>query len=200
MPQTATAPRSLTPDDPRWTLARVVTLAGATIDAVAPDQLDAPTPCPDFTVRTLIRHEIAVLCRVAGLARGEDPTSIPELVADGDDADLHVRWVASAHDVQRAWTDDVLDRDVVLPFATVLGRVALPVYVCELLVHTWDLARATGLRPAWDPRIPEAAASAARIVLPASAHRRRSAFGPPVETVPGAPAIDRLAAWYGRTP
>ncbi|MES3014490.1 MAG: PAS domain S-box protein, partial [Pseudomonadota bacterium] len=44
-------------------------------------------------------------------------------------------------------------RTMRLPWATCSGAAMLVSYLNEVTVHTWDLAMATGQRPAWDPEV-----------------------------------------------
>ena len=135
---------SLAADDPRSVIAQAVALAGDTIAAVRPDQLDLPTPCDEFTARQLIGHLLTVLQRVAVLGEGGDPMAMPSVTVVPDD-EITAAWHAAAHRVQAAWTDDaLLDQMMVLPWATAPGSGMLATYTNELSVHTWDLAAAIG--------------------------------------------------------
>jgi uncharacterized protein (TIGR03086 family) len=69
----------------------------------------------------------------------------------------------------------------------------------DVLIHTWDLARATGQDEQLDPRLVEACAA---MFLPEMPRRGREAgiVGPEVLLGDGAPAQDRLLAAMGRTP
>jgi uncharacterized protein (TIGR03086 family) len=67
----------------------------------------------------------------------------------------------------------------------------------ETVLHGWDLARATGQDPGFDPEVVEAAERLARSSMP---ERRPpgTPFADAVEAQPDASAIDRLAAFAGR--
>jgi uncharacterized protein (TIGR03086 family) len=187
-------------DDPRTTFAKAVALASAVITAVGPDQLDGPTPCPEFDVRTLLGHLVTVIRRVAVMGQGGDPLAVPFVtdVADGDHA---AAWRAGAHDVMAAWTDDaVLARVITLPWTSMTGAEALGIYANEVTVHTWDLAAATGQHPAWDDDVLRRAAAAFERELPPDADRSEAPFDPVVAVPAGAPAIDRLVGLNGRRP
>lgn len=202
---TVTVPRRLTgplaADDPRFVFAKAVALAGAVIDGVPGDKLEAPTPCSEFDVRGLLGHLVGVLRRVAVVGRGEDPMSAPFVVENVDDGAWLDAWTAAAHDVQAAWADDaVLDRDLRLPWTTMTGRSALAIYTSEVTVHTWDLATATGQRPVWDDEVVATAYGILREQLPADGREPELPFAPVVDTPEDAPLIDRLVAWSGRRP
>lgn len=181
-------------DDPRTTFDHAVALATAVMGRVGPHQLTNPTPCPDYDVRALLGHMVLVLRRVATLGRGEVPVAHEVMV----DRDFTRAWLAAVHDVEVAWADDaVLGRTVRLPWSEASGAATLVTYLNEVTVHTWDLATATGQRPAWDPQVLSLAFDGIRF-LPAQ--NRGEAFADAVPVPDDAPLIDRLVAWNGRRP
>ena len=194
-------PGPLGADDPRPAFARAVALGGSVISAVRADQLSGATPCEAYDVRDLVGHLVAVLRRIAAVARGESPFSVPQEVTHVADDGWRTAWDAAAHEVQAAWTDDaVLARPLVLPFATLPGAVALAIYTSEVTVHTWALATATGQRPTWDETVVVPALATMQHALAAENRGDGIPFGPVVEVAEDASAIDRLVAWNGRRP
>lgn len=198
--------------DPRPILERAITSAGAVIAGVRPDQLGAPTPCPEMDVRTMLGHLVGVLDRIAALGQGDDPFSVVETHAPDDG--WSAAWATSGAHAAAAWRDDaVLARPMALPWIQGTGADILTSYFSELTVHTWDLATATGQQPAWDDAVVTAALGA-RPILPAENRRAlfeeiSAAMGLDNVAVPfaeavavpaDAPAIDRLVAWNGRDP
>ena len=198
--------------DPRPILDRAIATGGAVIAAVRPDQLTAPTPCPEMDVRAMLSHLVGVLDRIAALGNNEDPFSVIETHAPDDD--WSDAWAKSGTHAADAWRDDaVLERPMALPWIQGSGAEVLTSYFSELTVHTWDLAAATGQQPHWDDAVVTAALEA-RQILPAENRRAvfeeiSAAMGldevaiPFAEAVPvqgDAPAIDRLVAWNGRDP
>lgn len=202
-------------DDHRTTLEHAVALATAVMGRVGPHQMANPTPCPELDVRGLLGHMVTVLRRVAALGRGQDPFATEVLApVEGDG---HQRaWLAAARDVDAAWADDaVLGRTIRLPWFEASGAAMLVSYLNEVTVHTWDLATATGQRPAWDPKVLSLAFDGIRF-LPgedraamfeatraAMATEGRDFADPFADAVPvpeEAPLIDRLVAWNGRRP
>ncbi|MEE1942702.1 TIGR03086 family metal-binding protein [Streptomyces sp. TRM 70361] len=187
--------------EPRTGLGRAVALAGTVLAAVRPEQLGDPTPCPDYTVRQLADHLIAVLRRVAATGRGGDPRDLPGLAEGVTDARRAAVWADAAREAVAAWSDPaVLDRPLRAPHAVLPGAAVALVYTAELTVHTWDLAAATGQRPAWDPEVLGTLLAARDRVMPAGRRGGPVPFGPVVDVPADAPAADRLAAWYGRRP
>lgn len=204
------------PDDPRAVFARAVTLTATVIDAVRPEHLDRPTPCDDFDVAALLRHMAALLPRVAAIGRGEAIAGSAQV--DGDVAidEWSALWLEGAHEVEAVWADDaVLDQTVVLPWVTESGAEALAGYTNEVTVHTWDLATAIGVTPAWEDDVLEVSFASISHGLPAAGRlemfekvmanvpapfRGAPPFGEAVAAAEDAPLIDRLVAWNGRDP
>ena len=198
--------------DPRPILDRAIATGGAVIAGVRPDQLTAPTPCPEMDVRAMLSHLVGVLDRIAALGNDEDPFSVIETHAPDDD--WSDAWATSGTHAADAWRDDaVLERPMALPWIQGNGAEVLTSYFSELTVHTWDLATATGQQPHWDDTVITAALEA-RQILPAENRRAffeeisaamgldevAIPFAEPVPVQGDAPAIDRLVAWNGRDP
>ncbi len=202
-------------DDPRMAFAQAVALGTAVIGRVGPHQLANPTPCTEFDVRDLLGHLVMVLRRVAAIGRGDDPFGPSVLVSVEGDR-WRQAWLAAADDVQEAWTDDAALRRIVrLPWSQDTGAATLLAYLNEVTVHTWDLATATGQRPAWDPKVlslaldgirflpPEGRAAIfeeSRATMPPERRDFADPFADAVPVHPDAPLIDRLVAWNGRDP
>ncbi|AQT70833.1 MULTISPECIES: TIGR03086 family metal-binding protein [Streptomyces] len=195
---TVTGPSSF---DPRTDLAAAVELAGRTLAAVRPEQYDSPTPCEEFDVRRLSSHLVAVVRRISVIGRGEDPFSVPSFADEIADGAWAAAWGPGAREVAEVWADPgILGRQLRLPIGVLPGAAAAAIYTHELTVHTWDLARATGQDPDWDPALIERVIGVVRRALPAEPRGGRIPFGEAVAVDAGAPAIDRLVAWAGRRP
>jgi uncharacterized protein (TIGR03086 family) len=126
---------------------RISTGFTARVVNVSPGQWVDRTPCPDWAVRDLVAHVIgtqrAVLTRVSGHEQAEVDR----------DGDLLAQWREASNAIAGALGDPTCAAVIVggmfgeQPFEALVGRL-----VCtDLLVHTWDLARATGQDDALDP-------------------------------------------------
>jgi uncharacterized protein (TIGR03086 family) len=203
-PTAAAVPTSvssgLSPDDPRLAFASAVATAGPVIDAVRLDQMTLPTPCADFDVRALLGHLEFVLRRIAAIGRDEDPFSVTER-HDVPDTGWLAAWIEAAHEVQAAWTDPaILDQPRTLPWMVMPGRAALAVYTSEVVIHTWDLARATGQHPVWDDDVVALASATMEMAIPSAERPAEVPFADAVSVPADASAIDRLVSWTGRRP
>jgi uncharacterized protein (TIGR03086 family) len=216
----STAPTTSAPStstgDPRAVFAAAVTTATDVVDNVRADQFDAPTPCTDYDVRDLLGHLALVVRRVAAVGRGEHPMTVLEGTVTVDDQ-WRDTWRREVDACEAAWRDGTaLTQEVHFPWADLDGAGTLLMYTSELSVHTWDLATATGQRPAWDDDVLAQALEMQHHVLP-SAQRaaqyeqiraglpdgvewRGDPFRDAVPVADDAPLIDRLVAWSGRQP
>lgn len=171
-------------------------------EAVTDEQLSAPTPCPEMAVRNLLGHllGLSVAFRDAGRKDlGATTDTGPEAV----EPDIGPGWreelpkvLDELSEVWRdpeAWTGMTRAGGIDLP-----GAVAAAVAADELVIHAWDLARATGQEYAPDP----AALQASHDFLLASVDDpgRDSIFGPVVPVPAGAPLLDRAVGLSGRDP
>lgn len=189
------------PQDPRPVFDQALDIAGKVIDGVAPDQLEAPTPCAEYDVRLLLGHMVAVLDRVAVVGAGADWSTTPQIIEGVADGDWSDAWAGARAHCDEVWADPaVLGRDLLLPFGVLPGGVALAVYVAEFTIHAWDLARATGQEGAWDDEVSGFALEAMRMGIPAEGRGPEMPFDPVVPTTDADPVVDQLVAWVGRQP
>ncbi|MFF3675995.1 TIGR03086 family metal-binding protein [Streptomyces sp. NPDC002120] len=176
----------------------------ARLAAGVPDaRLDDPTPCPEYAVSHLLGH-------LAGLAVAFRDAARKDLGPTTDTApgtatpSLPVGWreelprvlgeLAEAWRDPAAWTGMTRAGGVDLP-----GEIAAAVAVDELVIHGWDLARATGQEYTPD----QAALHASHAFLLAAAEdesRGGGIFGAIVPVPDDAPLLDRAAGLSGRDP
>ncbi|MEJ8648748.1 TIGR03086 family metal-binding protein [Streptomyces sp. MS1.AVA.3] len=179
--------------------ARLVSqLAAQTAD----EQLDAPTPCEAYAVRHLLGHLVGLSAAFQDSARKNlgamtsvNPGAEVPDVEPGWRAELdrNLRGMAEAWHDPAAWEGETQAGGVTLP-AAIAGRFALN----ELVLHGWDLARATG-----QDYLPDAASlgvSYALLVPMAESPDRVPVFGPPVAVGADAPLLDQVVALSGRRP
>jgi uncharacterized protein (TIGR03086 family) len=171
-----------------------------------PDQmLDAPTPCPAYNLGDLLDHVGGAALAFTGAARKEtgDATSQgPSGDASrlGDDWQERIpRDVAALSDAWRdpeAWDGMTKAGGVDLP-GGVAGLVALD----ELVIHGWDIARASGQRYEPDPESLEAVHGfVSQFSEPGQEAARAGLFGPVVDVPDDAPMLDRVIGLTGRDP
>lgn len=189
--------------DPRGPYERAVTQTESIIAAVRPDQLDLPTPCAEYDVRALISHVVDGMNRTAhsgeggSMADAPAPAPVEEVTADGGIA----AYRQARTRVSTVWADDAkLDAMVEVPWGKVPGRGALAGYTLEVLIHGWDLAKATGQPTELDEELAGHVLEFARKILPEQPRGGDIPFGPVVPTPPDAGTYAQLAGWLGRQP
>lgn len=164
------------------------------IAAVRDDQWSNPSPCEGWTARDVVGHMVANQGLFEGFIGGE-LGNIPSV----DDDPLGA-WNAAHAVVQRDLEDPAR---ATTEFDGFFGRTTFEAVVdrfgsFDLVVHGWDLARATGLDDHIDSEDVERVRRAAEAFGPAM--RSPQVFGPEVEAPEGASEQDQLMAFLGRTP
>ncbi|WP_326752017.1 TIGR03086 family metal-binding protein [Streptomyces hirsutus] len=191
--------------DPTLDLGPQARIIARLAEGVTDAQLADGTPCPRYAVRHLLGHlaGLSVAFRDAGR---KDLGVTTDTSPDTALPDLRPGWreglptaldeLAEAWRDPRAWTGMTRAGGVDLP-----GEVAGAVVADELVVHGWDLARATGQDYAPDPAALEAAHT---FLLAAAAEPGRDGgegiFGPVVPVPSDAPLLDRTVGLSGRDP
>ncbi|MEU0455115.1 TIGR03086 family metal-binding protein [Streptomyces sp. NPDC006129] len=172
------------------------------VAGVGDEQLAGTTPCPEYAVRHLLGHlaGLTIAFRDAGrkdlgATTDTSPGSTLPDIGPGWRAELP-KILAELADAWRdpaAWTGMTRAGGVDLP-----GEVAGLVATDELVIHGWDLARATGQEYAPDP----VALRVCHGFLAASVDdpSRGEIFGPVVPVGPDAPLLDRAVGLSGRDP
>jgi uncharacterized protein (TIGR03086 family) len=168
------------------------------VAAVPDDLLGQPTPCERYTVGDLLDHIGGAALAFTGAA-----TKRPlEGAASGQAANLgddwrtriprDVRALAEAWGDPGAWTGMTRAGGVDLP-AEMAGVVALD----EMVIHGWDLAKATGGSAGYDGPELEAVYD---MVQQFRSGGIEGLFGPLVPVSDDAPLLDRIVGLAGRDP
>ncbi|WP_460841205.1 TIGR03086 family metal-binding protein [Nocardioides marmoraquaticus] len=157
--------------------------------------LDAPTPCRGWVLRDLLVHMEDSLAALGEAASGRVEVDVAP-VADGPAPVLVDQVCRRARVVRAGWEARVTSAPVAVGDLP-LGRDTLTlVGALEVVVHGWDVARATGAPLV----VPADLAARLLPVAQAAVGDRGSRFGPVVPVAPGAPAADHLLAHLGRDP
>ena len=173
----------------------VPTLQGL-IAQTSTDQLDLPTPCEEWKVRDLLGHLTGGATTFAAAVRGEEP---PAEIATPADPIVTATCNAAVADIDEAFRGPgALERIVATPFGEMPGETFARILAFDVLMHTWDLATATG-RTVDVPEsvVAEIDGFARGVITPEL--RVPGVFGPEVEPAPGASTLERLVAFSGRS-
>lgn len=166
-----------------------------TVAAVRPDQWSNPSPCEEWDARGVVEHIVfmhSVMLRPLGRELGDAP-SIEE--------DPLATFRSARADVEAALADPALSASDV---ETPMGRMSFEQHVDavvsgDMVLHGWDLARATGQDETMDPkevrRITEELDA-----IPEDILRRPGVLGPRVDVADDASPQDKLLGFLGRDP
>jgi uncharacterized protein (TIGR03086 family) len=174
------------------------------LDGVNDDQLWAPTPSEDTSVARLLDH----IAAGAGLHLGgpQDAAGrgspLPSASADALDPDWRKVIPRRLGELVEAWRDPAAWEGTTQAGGVTMPAEAMGVVVLdELVLHGWDLAKATGQAFRCDPAhaavVLEFTADSAK---PENAAGRQGLFGPVVELPEDAPVFDRALGYAGRDP
>jgi uncharacterized protein (TIGR03086 family) len=175
------------------------------VSSVPDDLLVAPTPCPAYTLGDLVEHVGGAASAFTGAAV-KDLGGATSQGPSGDASRLTDDWrsriprdlagLAEAWRDPAAWTGMTKAGGVDLP-----GEVAGLVALDEVVVHGWDVARATGQPYECDtPSVEAVHGFVAQFSEPGMEEARAGLFGPVVEVPDDAPLLDRVIGLTGRDP
>jgi uncharacterized protein (TIGR03086 family) len=169
------------------------------------DQLTNRTPCPAYTLGDLVDH-VDGLSLAFTWAATKAPAIADSQPPAPDASRLQPGWrerigdqletLAEAWQEPEAWSGMTRAGGVDLP-----GEVAGLVALNEVVVHAWDVARASGQEYHADPAsLQVSMAFLQESAKPGQEHTREGIFGPVVPCAPDAPLLDRVAGLSGRDP
>ncbi|MCX2970185.1 MULTISPECIES: TIGR03086 family metal-binding protein [Streptomyces] len=164
-------------------------------------RLDARTPCADYTVADLLQHllELAEAFTDAAAKRSTPLTAeAPQPPGDALVPEWRTRLPERLTALADAWRDPGAWEGT-----TQAGGIELPgeqagvIALNELLVHGWDLARATGQPYSADPA---AVRTCLAFLDGFDGSGEEGLFGPRVPVPDTAPELDRVIGLSGRDP
>ncbi|MGH4017913.1 MAG: TIGR03086 family metal-binding protein [Pseudonocardiaceae bacterium] len=162
------------------------------VESVPEHRWESASPCEGWTARELMAHMVETSARFFRLIARELPAG-PTV-----DEDTAGAWSTARDAVQAALDDPAV---ATLEYEGFSGRTTFEQginnFICfDVLVHTWDLARATGLDERLDPaevhHVFEVAQPMDEML------RTPGVCGPKLDPPPGADEQARLLAFLGR--
>jgi uncharacterized protein (TIGR03086 family) len=173
---------------------RIADAFTARVDAVPPGSWGAQSPCTDWTARDVVKHVVDTTRLFLTRLNGGDPTP-PDT---GED--VVASWRVESDAVKAALADPdkagakIKGLTGPTPFEDMIGTVLC----ADTLLHTWDLARATGQYDTLDPAAVE---SALAFLTPNDEQLRApGGMGPKIEPPEDADEQTRLLCFTGRRP
>lgn len=183
---------------------RAIASTAEIVKGTTASQLGAPTPCAEWDVRALLNHVIGTLWLADGLFADQEPRylmvpgGLPSADLAGHDP-VAAYAEASSSALASAGAGDALTRVHVTPLGEMPGPALAGFTTLDILMHGWDLAKATGQPADLDGRLAAHVLQFAEQTL-AAPESRASRIGPPIAVAADAPVTERLAAFLGRQP
>lgn len=168
----------------------------ARVEGVPDGGWERPSPCDGWVARDIVRHLVDWVPPFLGNGAGVELAAGPSV-----DDDPVAAWANLRDQLQAILDDPDASAGEFTNQHTGTHRVdgAIGMFVVgDVLVHTWDLARATGQDDALDPS--EVKAMLAGIEPMGDALAKSGHYNRPVDVRPDADEQTRLIAFTGRTP
>jgi uncharacterized protein (TIGR03086 family) len=180
--------------------ARALARAESIVAGTRRDQFADPTPCEDWDVETLVDHMIGGCLTMASAGTGEASNALNERGNySGDHVEAFREAAAGALATFRA--PGALDRTLQMPWGETPATSALSLALADAVIHSWDLATATGQEWDVDDDIAETVYGwTIKMMEPQGKMPRMSSFKAPVEVSDSAPVAEKMLAYLGRRP
>jgi uncharacterized protein (TIGR03086 family) len=173
---------------------------GRLVAGIGPDQWRSATPCAGWDVRALVNHLVSGNLWAAELGAGRTISEVGRRL-DGDvlGADPVAAYRASGEAAAKVFAaPGALEAPCAVSYGPVPGSVYAGHRFIDVLIHGWDVAKATGQDTTLDRRLVDACQE---VVAPQAALLRGSGqYGEEVDSAPNADAQTRLLAALGRRP
>jgi uncharacterized protein (TIGR03086 family) len=172
-----------------------LTACQAVLRRLTEDDLPRPSPCAEYTVGEVGHHVVrsmVLLASVAGEQTAADSAAGP---AAGP---LEEQVTVTAEAALTAWRRRGLGGSVAVGRSTLPASLAVEIIPLELLVHGWDVARATGQHIEVPPEVAGHVLNRARELI--TEDKRGRSFAAEVPVGQEATVLQRLIAFTGRVP
>jgi len=176
-----------------------VTLAAcrAVLGRLTEDDLSRPSPCTEYTVGEVGQHVVRSMVLLASVA--SDPAAGLAAGPVGPAAgSLEEQVAVTTEAALTAWRRRGVGGTVAVGRSTLPASLAVEIIPMELLVHGWDMARATGQQIDVPPEVADHLLGRARALV--TEDKRGRSFAAEVPAGPQASALQRLIAFTGRVP
>lgn len=171
---------------------------GSKVQQIRDGQWADPTPCTEWDVRALVNHVVGENLWAPPLFAGRTIAEVgSEFDGDVLGAQPKQAWSTSADAAVTAVANrGAMDRTVHLSFGDFPGSEYALQLFADLLIHGWDLARATGQDESMDSEMVTACGN--WFVGVAEMYRAGGAVAPPPDVPDTADPQRRLLAQFGR--
>jgi uncharacterized protein (TIGR03086 family) len=168
--------------------AALAVLQGVLRQLTAEDQ-PKQTPCEDFTCHSLALHLFTSLEQLGGMAGAT--------IVNPGVGSLENKIAVMGADAIDAWKARGLEGTIGAPGHELPAALAASILPVELLLHAWDMAQGSGKSITASDELVAYVAKLAEQIVPGG---RGRTFADEIPADVNASALDRLAAFAGRTP
>ena len=177
---------------------RAIDLILPVLAGIDQSQYVLPTPCTEWSVLQLVNHNLAIQSETFALLTGRvTGFEAPDLTAALPEGPASALLAVTGPLMQTLKSID-LDRPLETDFGLIPASGFILFPMADLVVHKWDLAKATGQNSAIDASLAEICF---RVLAPAADQARENGeCGPEVPVPPTASIQDRLLGMTGRQP
>jgi uncharacterized protein (TIGR03086 family) len=189
--------------DPIDQLQRAQAWTASIIAGVHKEVLHESTPCSDWDVSRLLDHLIADVDTFNRVASGEPLDLVTSIKPDESEnegratPDAIAAFERVTERAREIWSrPGAVEQTYKTSRSELPGAALFNIFLIEMLVHGWDLAKATG-QPT---EMPAGLAEAELAFTTKMMKERRMGFEQPVPVPEDASPTDRLVGWLGRTP
>lgn len=177
--------------DPFTATESVLSAVQPMLTNLTPADQPKPTPCADFTCHDVANHLLQSLALLGGMAGAT--VSVPQ------DGSLESRVSTVTGAVVHGWRQRGLEGTVEGPGGYEMpGPYAAGIVPIELLLHSWDLAEGSGQELDVSDEVVAYVRGLAEDIIPGG--REGGSFAAEVTPAPDSDALERLAAFAGRSP
>ncbi len=169
------------------------------ISGVQASQLTGTTPCTEWNVQQLIKHNILVAEMIQSILTGGAPVDAFAVGGDLPEEGARDAFVARTNQVLEVIkTPGMLEKVIPSPFGEMPAGNLLMFPFGDILIHKWDLAKATGQDTAMDSSMADVCFQAIAPMMEGA--RQGGAFGAQVAVTIDASSRDKLLGLTGRNP
>ena len=176
--------------DPISATEAVLSVVQPVLRSLTPEDQPKPTPCSEFTAHDVGTHLLGSLEGLGAMAGAT--------VTNPEQGGLENKVSVMTAQAVDAWRAVDLDSTVIGPGGKDMpASLAAGLLPFELLLHGWDLAQASGQELRISDEVVAYVRSLGEPLMPSA---RGRVFGPEVTAPEDASAMEKLAAYAGRTP
>jgi uncharacterized protein (TIGR03086 family) len=160
----------------------------AVLQRLTEEDIPRPTPCAEYTVGEVGQHLVRSMVLLASVAGEQIGTPVA--------GSLDTTVAATAEAALAAWRHRGLAGSVTVGRSVLPAHLAVEIIPLELLVHGWDIARATGHHIDVTPEVAGYVLDRARELI--TTDKRGRSFAAEVPAGAQATILQRLIAFTGR--